>query len=85
MEKVKVYFTSKITSDSLIKIYEKLGVKLEGNIGIKVSTGEKGSKGYLNQFVNRFFIYSISKSSTRKKIIGKTLAFFFPENALKFF
>jgi len=47
MEKSKVYFTKEITSDSLIKIYEALGVKLEGNIGIKVSTGEKGSKGYL--------------------------------------
>lgn len=47
MEKSKVYFTKEITSDSLIKIYEKLDVKLEGNIGVKVSTGEKGSKGYL--------------------------------------
>lgn len=47
MNKPKVYFTKEITSDSLIKIYEKLGVKLSGNIGIKVSTGEAGSKGYL--------------------------------------
>ena len=43
----KVYFTKEISSDSLIKMYEALGVNLEGNIGIKVSTGEKGSKGYL--------------------------------------
>ena len=43
----KVYFMKEITPDNLIKIYEALGVKLEGNIGIKVSTGEKGSKGYL--------------------------------------
>lgn len=47
MEKSKVYFTKEITSDSLIKIYEKLGVELKGNIGVKVSTGEAGSKGYL--------------------------------------
>lgn len=47
MEKAKVYFTKDITSDSLIKIYEALGVELTGNIGIKVSTGERGSKGYL--------------------------------------
>ena len=47
MEKAKVYFTKNITSDSLIKIYEALGVKLTGKVGIKVSTGEKGSKGYL--------------------------------------
>lgn len=42
-----VYFTKEITSESLIKIYEKLGVELNGKIGVKVSTGEKGSKGYL--------------------------------------
>ena len=47
MEKSKVYFTKEITADSLIKIYEKLGVKLTGKVGVKVSTGEKGAKGYL--------------------------------------
>ena len=47
MEKAKVYFTKDISSDGLIKIYEALGVELTGNIGIKVSTGERGSKGYL--------------------------------------
>ena len=47
MEKSKVYFTKEINSESLIKIYEALGVDLKGKVGIKVSTGEKGSKGYL--------------------------------------
>ena len=42
-----VYHTNEITADSLIKIYEKLGVELTGKVGVKVSTGEKGSKGYL--------------------------------------
>ena len=45
--KSKVFFTKDINSDSLIKIYEALGVKLTGKVGIKVSTGERGSKGYL--------------------------------------
>lgn len=47
--KSKVYFTKNITSESLINIYEKLGVKLGGNIGVKVSTGEDGAKGYLKK------------------------------------
>lgn len=47
MNKAKVYFTKEITSDSLIKIYDCLGVKLDGNVGVKVSTGERGAKGYL--------------------------------------
>ena len=47
MEKSIVYFTKEISADSLIKIYEALGVKLSGKVGVKVSTGERGSKGYL--------------------------------------
>ncbi len=47
MEKSKVYFTKEINAESLIKIYEVLGVELTGNVGVKVSTGEAGSKGYL--------------------------------------
>ena len=49
MEKSKVYFTREITSESLIKMYECLDINLDGNVGIKVSTGEKGSKGYLKK------------------------------------
>ena len=47
MEKAKVYFTKEITPESLMKIYDALGVELKGKIGVKVSTGEDGSKGYL--------------------------------------
>ena len=45
--KPKVYFTKEITPESLIKIYEALGIKLPGKVGVKVSTGEQGAKGYL--------------------------------------
>ena len=45
----KVYYTKNIDADSLIKLYKALGVNFEGNIGIKVSTGEKGSRGYLKK------------------------------------
>ena len=47
MPKPKVYFTKTITPDSLIKIYEALDVELPGKVGVKVSTGEAGAKGYL--------------------------------------
>ena len=43
----KVYFTKEITPESLIKVYEALGLELKGKVGIKVSTGEAGAKGYL--------------------------------------
>ena len=47
MEKAKVYYVKEITPENLIKIYEALGVSLEGKIGVKVSTGEDGARGYL--------------------------------------
>ena len=40
----KVYFTKEITPESLVKIYEKLGVKLEGNVAVKLHSGEKGNQ-----------------------------------------
>ena len=45
--KPKVFYTKSITPESLIKIYEALGVNLPGKVGVKVSTGEDGAKGYL--------------------------------------
>ncbi len=47
MEKAKVYYAKEITPENLIKIYEALGVELKGKIGVKVSTGEDGARGYL--------------------------------------
>lgn len=47
MEKAKVYYSKIITPDFLIKIYEALGINLDGKVGVKVSTGEQGAKGYL--------------------------------------
>lgn len=43
----KVYFTKEITPESLIKIYEKVDLKLEGKVAVKLHSGEKGNKNYL--------------------------------------
>ena len=45
--KAKVYYSKEISPEKLIEIYEKLGVELKGKVGVKVSTGEDGAKGYL--------------------------------------
>ena len=47
MAKSKVYFTQEITPEGLKKVYDALDVKLPGKVGVKVSTGEAGAKGYL--------------------------------------
>ena len=36
----KVYYTKEITPESLVKIYEALGVPAQGNVAVKISTGE---------------------------------------------
>lgn len=46
--KSKVYFTSAITPESIVKIYESLNVELTGNIAVKVHSGEEGNQNYLH-------------------------------------
>ena len=48
MEKAKVYFTKKIAPESLLALYEKMGVSLPGKVAVKLSTGEAGNPNYLN-------------------------------------
>ena len=60
MAKSKVYFTKEITPESLIKIYQALNVKLPGKVGIKVSTGEAGAKGYLKAGLIGPFVKSLN-------------------------
>lgn len=47
MEKAIVYFTKDISAKGLVKIYEKLNSDLEGNVAVKISTGELGGHNYL--------------------------------------
>ena len=47
MEKSKVYFTSKISPESLVDIYEKLGLNLPEKVAVKLHSGEQGNKNYL--------------------------------------
>lgn len=44
----KVYVTRDISPESLVKIYQALGVKAKGKVAVKVSTGEAGNPNYLN-------------------------------------
>ena len=46
-EKPKVYFTKEISSEKLIELYKKLDIKLQGNIAVKVHSGEKGNQNFL--------------------------------------
>ena len=56
----KVYFSKEITPEALVAIYKALGVDLKGKIGVKVSTGEKGAKGYLKADLIGPFVKSLN-------------------------
>lgn len=47
MEKSKVFFTSEITPENMIKMYNALGVKSEGNVAVKVHSGEVGNQNFI--------------------------------------
>lgn len=47
MKKSKVYFTKNITKENIVEIYKLLGINLEGNVAVKVHSGEKGNQNFL--------------------------------------
>jgi len=46
-EKPKVFFTKNITPENIVEIFKKLEKPLNGKVGIKVHSGEKGNKNFL--------------------------------------
>ena len=45
--KAKVYFTSDISPNSILKLYKKLNIELEGKVAVKLHSGEKGNQNFL--------------------------------------
>ena len=60
MEKSKVYFTKKITPESLVNIYKVLGVELRGKVGVKICTGEPGGHNYLHPELIGDLVHSLN-------------------------
>jgi len=54
----KVYFTKEINGESLVKLYQKLGIELTGNVAIKLHSGEEGNQNYMKpEFVKPIIDY----------------------------
>ncbi|MBO5228874.1 MAG: DUF362 domain-containing protein, partial [Lachnospiraceae bacterium] len=45
--KSKVYFTREMTPESVLRLYKVLGKELEGNVAVKVHSGEVGNQNFL--------------------------------------
>ena len=60
MEKSKVYFTKEISSESLVKIYEKLNIELRGNVAVKLHSGEAGNQNYLGPLLMKDIVNRVN-------------------------
>ena len=58
-EKPKVYFTTDISPEGLMRVYEALGVEAHGNVAVKISTGEPGGKNYLKPELIGMLVQSV--------------------------
>ncbi len=43
----KVWFTKEITPESVVKLYEAMGITLPGKVAVKVHSGEDGNQNFL--------------------------------------
>ena len=56
----KVYMTSDISADGLVKVYEALGLKPEGKVAVKISTGEPGGHNFLQPALIKNLIQKVN-------------------------
>lgn len=54
-----VYFTSEISPESLVRIYQALGVEPDGKVAVKISTGEGGNQHYLRPTLIRDLVTAV--------------------------
>ncbi|MBP5407305.1 DUF362 domain-containing protein [bacterium] len=55
-----VYFIKEITPEALVKIYDKLGWKPEGKLGVKISTGESEKSNHLRPALIKDLVQKIN-------------------------
>lgn len=55
-----VYFTSEITPESLLKIYQALGVEANGKVAVKISTGESSRSNHLRPELIKDLVQSVN-------------------------
>jgi uncharacterized Fe-S center protein len=55
-----VFFTTDISSDGLISVYEALGLQASGNVAIKIHTGEPGNTHYIKPELMRELVQRVN-------------------------
>ena len=60
MAQSTVYMTREITPESLVRIYQALGVPATGRVAVKISTGESGGHNYLKPELIRNLVEEVN-------------------------
>ena len=56
----KVYMTTDISAEGLVKVYQALGVEATGKVAVKISTGEPGGHNYLKPELIKNLVQSVN-------------------------
>ena len=64
-----VYFCKDITPENILKLYEALGVKQEGKIGLKVHFGEEGNQNFLNPELLRQLVEKVNPTFVETNVL----------------
>ena len=59
MAQSNVYYTSEITPEALVKIYQALGIEAKGNVAVKISTGESSRSNHLSPELIKDLVQSV--------------------------
>ncbi len=59
-ESATVYFTSEITPEALLAIFKKLGVEPQGNVAVKISTGESSQSNHLSPELIAMLVHDVN-------------------------
>ena len=55
-----VYFTSEISPEALVRIFEQLGVEPTGEVAVKISTGESGKSHHLDPMLIKDLVQKVN-------------------------
>ena len=62
-QKSDVYFTKEISSTEMVEMFRKLNLNLQGNIGLKIHSGEINGKYFLRpDFLQEIYDYTKGNS-----------------------
>ncbi|MCF7920951.1 MAG: DUF362 domain-containing protein [Candidatus Cloacimonetes bacterium] len=64
-----VYFTSDISAEGIMKVFEQVGADVEGKVGIKVHFGEEGNQNFIDPELLRALVEKLEASFIETNVL----------------